>query len=196
MRLGFEDSYEIMYYWINGAMGREYPRQSALTHVERADLLLPDAKMADRTHSQLLHMKGIQQAFSKSLFNDTNMRHRLSGFIADVADGDMPDRFTTSREQAAQYEKKAFEEVSQLVVRRLAYVPPGNGRSARTWPYMDAVEPDANAAYGQELSAIRDGNPDRAIYELDREIKELEARNELAQEAIRQFELLNQLEQA
>lgn len=194
VKLNFEDVYEVLYYWINGSIGREYPMRSALTDVQPEALLLPDPAMAGRTHSQLDHVRSIEASLGNSIYNDTAMRHRLTGYADDTPMA-TPDQFAISRERAAVFEKAVTEEASQLVVKRLAYAPVGHGRGGRTWPYMDAAEPDPARAYGIELTDLRNGQIDRTVAELDREIKELEARRTLAREAIARFTLLNQLEQ-
>jgi|GEM_PF-2182683 len=189
----FEDVYTTMYYLINGGIRSEGDK-SALWHAKPESLLAPDALMADQTTQQLQQLRIMEQAYSQSITNDTNMRHRLSGFIGDTPMKELPALFIESRQRAAEYEKTVTEAARELAIRRLSYVPTGQGRSGRSWPFMDASSQDPNAAYGPELRELHDRRSGRAIAELDREINELSARRVLATESIQRFELLAQLE--
>lgn len=194
--LNIEGAYATMYYWMNGAVGREYPARSELTYVNPADLILADPAMQSQTKEQLEHIKQIQTALSQNLTNDVNMRHRLTGFIGDTPMESLPSVFEDSRQRAATSEELVRAAVQGLAVKRLAYVPTGHGRAGRTWPYMDATEADPDKAYGLELKDLRARKIDRAVREIDREIKELEARRTLATESIQRFTLLNELERS
>lgn len=195
-KLDFESAYAIMYYLLNGAIAQDGMMTSALTGIEPRSLLMPDPNMRQVTTQQLALVRDMSSSYSESIQNDMNMRHRITGFIDDTPRKGIPDRFVESRQKAAALEVKVSNAADKLVLRRLAYVPVGHGRAGRTWPYMDAVEPDADKAYGLELRDLRARKIDRAVHELDQEITELEARQALALGALQRLEILSQAEQA
>lgn len=194
IKLDFKSAYEVMYYLINGAIGRDYPMASELSHVDPRELLMPDPAMRETTRGQLAHLATMSSAYSESMVNDMNMRHRITGFIDDTPQENIPNRFIESRKKAAHFEERIHEASEKLIVRRVAYVPTGHGRAGRTWPYMDATVSDPDKAYGQELHDLHIRKIDRAVHALDAEMKELDARHELAREALQRFTLLSELE--
>jgi hypothetical protein len=194
-KLKFEDAYDTVYYWVNGAVGREYPAQSELTYIHPSRLILPDTSMQKKTRVQVEATKAMVSALTSSLANDETTRHRLSGFIIDTPMDTLPDAFIASRTRASELEERVSTEAGKLIVQRLAHMPPGQGRAGRTWPYMNAVESDVDNAYGLELRDLRARKTDRAIRELDRERGELGARQMIASEALQRFERIQQLEE-
>ena len=196
VKIDFESAYKIMYYLINGAVAQDYPMTSHLSNVRPQTLMIPDPSMGEETTEQIAHLEALASAYREGLINDTNMRNRISGFIDDIPREGIPDRFVQSRERAFELEEQVSEAASKLVFQRLAYAPTGHGRGARTWPYMDASVSDTDKAYGLELRDLREKKTGRAILELDREIRELEGRSELANQALQRLRLLSELEKA
>lgn len=187
-------AYQSLYYWMNGAIGREQPNTSSLHGADMRRLLMPDANMNYRTREDTAHMSAMNTALLRSVTNDVRMRSKLLQPSNEAAV--LLDAFVHSRDRAADLEREIGAEAEKLAVKRLAFLPTGQGRSGRTWPYMDASESDADKAYGLELRDLRAGSANRAVHEIDEEVKELEARRTLAFEALQRFVLLSELERS
>jgi hypothetical protein len=187
---GHEELYSKMYYWVNGAIGREpgWPK-GTVDGLRISDLLLPDATMYPRTVEEHEHARAITALLMQSIENDTEMIGNLNVF-SKIASTEIPKTFKDSRERARQLHLDAVAHSGQLAVSRLVYIPVGHGSAGRSWPYMDASEKNAGRAYGRELDGLKEQNVGPAQYELKREASELQGRYDFASTGANRFEFL------
>lgn len=176
--------YPQMYYWLNGTINLDSPfieplRDNAL---DIEDLLMPDGSMKKTTNEQMEVIMSIIAELKSQMQNDENMKRNLTVF-GNTEAGAVASEFEASRRNAHESEVKITQHMSDLVLRRLVYIPTGQGKLGRSWPYMDAGTGDEQAAFGPELQSLRNGNVIGPNFQLGREIKELLGRSSFAQDA-------------
>lgn len=194
--VGFKEKYTKLYYWLNGSIARFgnnhfYPFVS----FSLDDLLLPDKNMKKKTALQVKNAEGIARTLEHVADHDTKMRKRLTVF-SDIPRETVPDRFIDNRRFAARSEDAIQDHLSNIAVRKLVDLPIGFRTEGRTWPYMDASQPDEHKAFGRELEGLRNGNIEPADSELQREINELRLRQQYAQDGLQRFNQIARLEAA
>ncbi len=188
---GFEERYAQLYYWLNGSVARfDNYGGNPFAGFSLHELLLPDKSMKKKTVDQIMHADGIVETLTAMAAHDAKMRQRLTVFSY-IPKETVPDRFIDNRNYAAGGEKVIQEHIAQLAVRRLVYLPIGFRPNGRTWPYMDASEPDPEKAYGRELAGLERGDIEPANFELKQEITELEKRRQDADQGLQRFNQLS-----
>lgn len=193
---GFKDRYPQLYYWLNGSVARfDNYGGNPFAGFSLDELLLPDKSMKKKTADQIMHADGVVETLTRMAAHDDKMRKRLTVF-SDIPKETVPDRFIDNRNYAAGGEKVIQEHITHLAVRQLVYLPIGFRPNGRTWPYMDASEPDAEKAYGRELAGLKRGDIEPADFELKREITELEKRRQYADQGLQRLNQLSQSEAA
>jgi len=187
--------YPKMYYLFNGTIDQEYPYSEPLRGNELGieDLLMPDSAMRNTTDEQIEIVRSILAQFESQILNDEKMKRDLTVF-GTVEASDIADEFEGSRRRAHESELEITEQMSKLALRRLVYVPTGQGKSGRSWPYMDASESNESAAFGQELHFLKEQDISNTNYQLEQEIKELSGRSAFARDAYLRLEDLRQAE--
>jgi hypothetical protein len=182
-----EELYSPLYYWINGAIGRNNSGLlESLDGVQMSDLLLPDASLHFQTEQQLAHTEVISTLLAQALGNDKEMLSDIT-LLSETPANELSSVFEKSREKARQLYLDVINHIGQLAVRRLVHVPAERGRGSHSWPHMNVTEQTADRLYGVELGAIKEQSIGRAQVKLEREMKELEHRQEFAADAAHRF---------
>jgi hypothetical protein len=189
---GYEarDQYPIVYYLLNGMMGHErYHSQSSAHEVDPRQLFVVDKEMADTTSSQASIAARIVAAYGGIKEDDEKMQRGLTVF-SDIPADEVPKAFQESRRKVAEKEQFILEIKDDLYGDELVFIPIGFRPNGRSWPYMDALGKDEEAAFGRELKALRSENIDLARHEIDRELGEVDLRATYASQGSHVLHLL------
>ncbi len=157
------------------------------------NILLPDATMQETTRTQIELARVVRRAMKEISTEDQRMARRLTVF-SDIPAAKVPGVFVESRQRVAALEGQMRASTLNMFAASAVYVPTGQGKGGRTWPYMDATESDPEKSYGLELAALEDGSVERVTHELRRETAEAKAREEHVERAIMLLQRLQKRE--
>lgn len=192
---GFAARYPEIYYWLNGTAGRGHGAEHLGDDVDVKSLLLPDPNMRLRTIFELERIRAIADTLQESLSANQVLpeKVRLPGIRSRELVDEVAAHFELERRAAFEREQQIRQLAGELALMRIGYLPDGYSRS---WPYMLASNPNERSAFGPELGRLKEGFDDQALYELQREAKELQRRLQYAGECARQLALLIECEAA
>lgn len=153
-----------------------------LAYVAREEDLLADPEMHSETTTQVSIVGEHIRALEDIETRDTIMRNNLTVF-GDLSQDQVPAAFRESRQRVRESEK-SIETLAKTITlgRNLGTI--GFRSGGRSWPYMDASTDDEDRAFGRELAYLEQKNAFAAMYELKRELDELESRR-VVSEAIK-----------
>lgn len=140
-----------------------------------------DLTMSEKTSRQIEVADNVRkvlvEARRQSLQLKLDIENAKTNYLPYFADRE----FVESRRKAAELNGTFLEAVAKGAFKGARLYPPmGQGRSGRSWPYMDATVADEQTAFGLEKEALRNMEPGRVVGELEREIREFEGRIEYA----------------
>jgi hypothetical protein len=154
------------------------------------ELLLADTAMAtttERTEMKEVREYAAQLAAVKS--EDERMLETLTAF-GDIPADQIPDTFKASRRKVAVHERRAQANKDKVVTGSWLR----NIRDTLTWPYMDPLTTDEQAAFGIELQGLEARNVNLARHALERELPSLDKRLETASIVSGKLSMLHSLE--
>jgi hypothetical protein len=145
-----------------------------LAYMAEEENVLADPSMSDRTHREKQFAEVYHRGLKKIRDLDRDMVRNLTAFT-ELKPAEIPEAFATSRREVGKTELTLLKTIGESTLQgwtlRVGYRPSG-----RTWPYMDPEAKDEQAAFGRELSELKERNVTPASHELKREIEELEGR--------------------
>jgi hypothetical protein len=191
------EHYPAVYYHLNGFIGRTAlpVMRSPLGTTAPEEVFIPDRTMAETTEEQANAAQTVADRLSDAHAEDSSMKKNLTVF-SNIPAEQISQEFRESRRKVREIELKALEAVNGLLASRLVYLPIGQGRGARTWPYMDALAGDEAMAFKHELQMLEAKIAEPVSRELDREMRELKSRINYAQDGTQVLRLLNRAEGA
>ena len=133
------------------------------------------------TYETTLQLQMLEDAAS-ILRESWRMNQSLAARIDDVAKSELPDiaedEFTLSRRLAHENEAKfhTLGARSAFGSGMRHFLPTGQGKSGRSWPFMDAGDSDEHAAFGRERELLKRGDRQAVFHSLEREARELTGR--------------------
>lgn len=188
--------YPAIYYLHNLGFAHQVTRDgSFLAQYSPSDYLLADPEMSPTTKREIVGAESLRKQLGLIESLDTRMKSAL-GVFSDIPPKKIPEVFTQSRKAVARHERKILDTTFDSYSSRAVFIPIGQGRSGRTWPYMDALANTEQAAFGIELTALKAENVAPAEHSLERELKELDGRKIYAQQGAAALRALYQAEQS
>jgi len=185
-----EELYPYFYYNLNGHSAQSIKDKSSDTSSsEYEEFLFPDPKMQEQTAQIFLDAKDSEVRLEMAYLADRKMVRNLSVF-GDAKPEDIPRLFEKYRINQAIFEQDLIQK-SITPFGRYYFLPVG---VVRSWPYMDASEPDNDKAFGLELRDLKNREVDLTLSQIKYEMKELEKRRLHAQAGLLIIKALQELE--
>lgn len=193
---GVADRYATVYYSANMVFAHQSCRNygSRMRDILPETAVLADPTMIDQTAQETEHATALVGALDEQLKADAEMKANLTVF-SNIPATEIPAAFEVSRQLVAANEQTVIGAYKALKTATGVYLPVGYRPSGRTWPYMNATLPPTDKrSYGIELNALHEGDIERPLHELTREIAELERRREYAAQGLQVLRILGSAE--
>lgn len=155
-QVGADEQYPLVYYALNGLLGREdYRTRQGLPRINLEEVLLADPGMAERTLLEEAGAGKILELLEKIRAADEEMVETLETSMLTAVSA-ITDSFSASRLLVAELERELRELVESAVLAlNSVYLP---GTALRTYPAMDPDDHDVARSFGAELAMVTKGN--------------------------------------